>query len=150
MMDKLDTEVLVPPDLKVAQELSKLSAYYNTGSSLSRTRSGKSYEDDNDIEDSDEESGSDIDEIQDIAALVMDRLMEPKLDSGFLEKIEFGLSAVNLGKYQRMDPDKVPPSVYCDLFMAPEKFEDAWGHPNEWQREVAQGYCKRIDQNGEP
>jgi hypothetical protein len=88
---------------------------------LSRTRSGKSYEDDNDIEDSDEESGSDIDDIQDVAALVMDWLMEPKLDSGFLEKIKFGLSAVNLEKYQQMDPDKVPPSAYCDLFMAPEK-----------------------------
>jgi hypothetical protein len=44
-----------------------LSAYYNTGSTLSRTRSGKKYGDDDDIEESDEESGSDIDEIQDVA-----------------------------------------------------------------------------------
>jgi hypothetical protein len=51
-MDKLDTEVLVPPDLKVAWELSKLSAYYNTGDTLSRTRSEKNYGDDEDMEDS--------------------------------------------------------------------------------------------------
>jgi hypothetical protein len=63
---------------------------------MSRTRSRKNYEDDDDLEDSDEESGSDTDEMQDIAALVMDRLMEPKLDSSFLEKVEFGLSMVNL------------------------------------------------------
>ncbi len=68
-----------------------MSAYYNTGSTLSRTRSGTtSYGDDKDIENSDEESGLDIDEIQDVTALVMDRLMEPKLDSCFLEKVEFG------------------------------------------------------------
>jgi hypothetical protein len=24
--------------------------------------------------------------------------------------------------------------VYCDLFTSPEKFRDAWGHPNELQR----------------
>jgi hypothetical protein len=133
MMDKLDTEVLVPPVLKVARELLKLSAYYNTGSTLLKTISGKKYGDDDDIEDNDKESGSDTDKIQDITALVMDWLMEPKLDSCFLEKVEFGLSMVELEKYQWMDPGKVPPSVHCDLFMAPEKFEDTWSHPNEWQ-----------------
>jgi hypothetical protein len=45
-----------------------------------------------------------------------------------------GLSAADLEKYFQMDPDKVPPSLYHYLFMAPEKFEDVWGHPNEWQR----------------
>jgi hypothetical protein len=99
-MDKSDTEVLVPPDPKVAQELSKLSAYYNTGDTLLRTRSGKNYGDDNEMHDSEEESESDIDEIQDIAALVMDRLTEPRLNSCFLEKVEFGLSAIDLEKYQ--------------------------------------------------
>jgi hypothetical protein len=41
---------------------------------------------------------------------------------------------VDLERYRWMDPDKVPPSVYHDLFMAPEKFEDVWSHPNEWQQ----------------
>jgi hypothetical protein len=50
-MDKSDTDVLVPPDPKVAQKLSKLSAYYNTGDNLSRTSSEKNYGDDNDMED---------------------------------------------------------------------------------------------------
>jgi hypothetical protein len=132
--NKSDTEVVIPPDSKVARELSKLSAYYNTGNTLSRTRSGKNYEDDDDIEDSNEESGSDTDGMQDVTALVMDQLMEPKLDSSFLEKVEFGLSTVDLEKYRWMDPDKVPPSVYRDLFTVPEKFKDVWSHPNEWQQ----------------
>jgi hypothetical protein len=32
-----------------------------------------------------------------------------------------------------LDPGKVPPSVYHDLFLAPEKFENAWDHPDDWQ-----------------
>jgi hypothetical protein len=40
-----------------------------------------------------------------------------------------------------MDPDKVPPSVYHDLFTAPEKFKDAWSHPNEWQQKK---WCEAI------
>jgi hypothetical protein len=57
-----------------------LSAYYITGNTLSRTRSEKNYGDDDDIEDSNEESGSDTDKMQDVAVLVMYRLMEPKLN----------------------------------------------------------------------
>jgi hypothetical protein len=77
-----------------------LFAYYNTGNTLSRTRSGKNYGDDNDMEDSDEEGGSDTDKVQDVAALVMGQLMEPKLNSCFLEKVEIGLSTINLNKYR--------------------------------------------------
>jgi hypothetical protein len=54
---------------------------------------------DSDEESEDEESESDSDEIQDVAALVMDQLKEPKLDSCFLEKVEFGLTTIDLEKY---------------------------------------------------
>ena len=144
--DKSETEVLGPPDPKVSRELSKLSAYYNTGETLSRTRSGKAYGDDDENEESEDESEDDNNEIQDVAALVMERLAEPRLDSCFLEKVEFGLNAIDLNKYQQMDPDKVPPSVYRDLFTTPEKFEDAWNHPDRVAtKEVARSNFKGIN-----
>ena len=85
-------------------------------------------------DDSESESEEDSDEVPDVAALVMERLTEPRCDIDFLEQAEFGLSVVDLERYRRMDPDKVPPSVYRDLFTAPELFEHAWNHEDEWQR----------------
>ena len=64
----------------------------------------------------------------------MEQLREPRCDFSFLEQAEFGLSSVDLERYKQMDPDKVPPSVYHDLFTAPELFEQAWNHEDEWQQ----------------
>jgi hypothetical protein len=133
--DKSDEEVIEPPEPKVARELSKLSAFYNSGESLSKTRSGRKFDESSDS-DSDSESERDDDQLSDVAALVMERLAEPMLNSCFLEKVEFGLNVIELEKYRGMDPDKIPPSLYRDLFTAPSTFEEAWNHPVEWLRKM--------------
>jgi hypothetical protein len=51
----------------------------------------------------------------------------------WIEKQEFAMNAVHNKKYEAMDMDKIPLSVYRDVFTAPMTFNNPWNHPDEWQ-----------------
>ena len=75
--------------------------------------------------------------IQDVAALIVDSLKqfkEYRVPESWVELHEFAMNAVDLKRYESMEKDKIPPNVYRDLFTSPTKFNDAWNHPDPWQR----------------
>ena len=124
-----------PPDPKVIREMSRLNTYYNSGETLSRTRSGRQFEDESESDDSDDEDSSDEDEVMhDVAAMIWDRVESADELLGWMEQVEMALNVTDLKKYETMEKEKIPPTVYRDLFTAPNKFEEAWNHPDPWQR----------------
>ena len=129
-----------PIDPKVAKEMSRLSTYYNSGQTLSRTRSGRNYEEEEDSDDdSDDDNSNDGGDIYDVASLILDRMELPTETVSWVEKSEFAMNATDMKKYEAMDKDKIPPSVYRDICTAPTTFDEAWNHPDEWQRKMWRG-----------
>jgi hypothetical protein len=79
-------------DPKVEREMAKLSTYYNSGRLLSKMRSGKKFDDD-------EDSGSDskeTEELPDVVALVMDRLELAEDPVGWVGEREFALNVTDV------------------------------------------------------
>ena len=129
-----------PIDPKVAKEMSRLSTYYNSGQTLSRTRSGRNYEEQDDSDDdSDDDNSNDGGDMYDVASLILDRMELPTETVSWVEKSEFAMNATDMKKYETMDKDKIPPSVCRDTRTAPTTFEEAWSHPDEWQRKMWRG-----------
>jgi hypothetical protein len=105
-----------PSDPKIAQEISRLTSYYNSGQPLSKMRSGKRFKENSD---SDEEGTNDTGGFYDVAALIVDRMKLPNGTVKWIEKQEFAMNAVHIKKYETMEQDKIPLSVYRDVFRAP-------------------------------
>ena len=57
-------------------------------------------------------------------------------------------------KAMEMDPEKIDPSKYKDMFENPKKFDEAWNHHDEFQRkkwreeEVERSNHEGIRQDG--
>jgi hypothetical protein len=98
-----------PSDLKIAQEISRLTSYYNSGQPLSKMRSGKRFKENSD---SDEEGTNDTGGFYDVAALIVDQMKLPNGTVKWIEKQEFAMNAVHIKKYETMEQDKIPLSVY--------------------------------------
>jgi hypothetical protein len=82
----------------------------------------------------DEEGTNDTGGIYDVAASIVDRMKLPNGTVKWIEKQEFAMNAVHIKKYETMEKDKTPLSVYRDVFRAPMTFNNAWNHPDKWQR----------------
>jgi hypothetical protein len=121
---KSDSEVEKPIHPKVACEMSKLTTYYNSGKALSKMRSGRRYNEDEDLDGSNDNNDGN-DGIYYVAAMVVECFENWNDPFGFIDHKEVVMMTIDLKKYERMDPNKVPLSIYRDIFTSLMRFDEA-------------------------